>query len=185
MKTLQERLAGFEKQTYTRVPRNDMSYSETLTLTVAEIERLLCMYRAGGNRQYLRLLRDSIDHWLRRFHGYNIGGRIGTHYQSREAVGTIGIFEHVIPAKDLRDMMLAGSLSITEALHAPICRITAEQDQQLRSAGLVSSTPDHWHFFARYAVLATEFYRCNDANPISTATYTLANHYEYFLPATS
>jgi hypothetical protein len=179
--TLQERLAGFTTQTYQRVVRGDQAYLDTLAITVVEIQRLLDLHRLGGNLQHLRLIRDAIDHWLRRYHGYSIGGSIGTHYQSREAVGTTGIFEHVIPAKDLRDMMLAGALTIEEALNAPVCRITAEQDQQLRTAGLVSSTPDRWHFFRRYDTLGTEFYRCDGPAAIDSASYTLEDHYKHFI----
>lgn len=181
MSTLQQRLAEFHTQTYSRVTRNQSAYTDSLAVTTSEIQRLLELHHAGGSRQHLRLVRDAIDHWLRRYHGYTIGGSIGTHYQSREAVGTKGIFEHVIPAKDLRDMMLAGSLTIMEALNAPVCRITAEQDRQLKAAGLVSSTPDRWHFFVRYQVLATEFYRCDGPAAIHIDSYTLADHYAHFV----
>lgn len=181
MKALEQRLAEFQTQSYTRVVRGSQAYADTFAVTVAEIQRLLDLHQLGGNLQHLRLIRDALDHWLRRYHGYTIGGSIGTHYQSREAVGTKGIFEHVIPAKDLRDMMLAGALTIEEALNAPVCRITAEQDRALKAAGLVSSTPDRWHFFQRYAVLGTEFYRCDGPAAIDTNTYTLADHYKHFV----
>jgi hypothetical protein len=180
--TLQERLAGFTTQTYQRVVRGDQAYLDTMAVTTVELQRLLVLHNRGGNLQHLRLIRDAIDHWLRRYHGYSIGGSIGTHYrtQGTERAGTV--FEHVIPAKDLRDMMLSGALSIDEALNAPVCRITAEQDQQLRSAGLVSSTPDRWHFFRRYQVLSTEFVT-HDGQPIADPmNYTLADHYQRFVP---
>jgi hypothetical protein len=72
-------------------------------------------------------------------------------------------------------------LTIEEALNAPVCRITAEQDQQLRAAGLVSSTPDRWHFFSRYDILNTEFYRCDGPAAIDSKSYTLEDHYRHFV----
>lgn len=180
MQALQERLAGFKTQSYARVKRDVDTYADTLKLATAEIARLLDQYRAGGTRQHLRLIRDAIDHWLRRYHGYTIGGSIGTHYRSREAVGGKTIFEHVIPAKDLRDMLLSGTLTMTEALNAPVCLITHAQDQLLKAAGLVSTTPDPWHFFGRYSVLDTEFYRVSDGAQIDIDDYTLLAHYDHY-----
>ncbi len=180
MQTLQERVTEFRTRAYDRVIRDDAAYTDTLTLTTAEISRLLELYHAGGRRQHLRLIRDAIDHWLRRYHGYTIGGSIGTHYRSREVPGNDTIFEHVIPAKDLRDMLLAGALTIAEALNAPVCRITADQDRQLKASGLGSSTPDRWHFFRRYSILGTEFYRVNDGAVIDITSYHLMEHFEHY-----
>jgi len=182
MATLQERIAGYQAQEYDRVTRNEQAYADTQQLVTRELERLISIYQQGGNRQHLRLVRDAIDHWLRRYHGYTIGGSIGTHYRTQGTERSGTIFEHVIPAKDLRDMIIAGTLTIPEALNAPVCRITAAQDQQLRSAGLVSSTPDRWHFFRRYQVLNTEFVT-HDGQPIADPmNYTLADHYQRFVP---
>lgn len=182
MTTLEQRMAGYQVQDYDRVTRNEQAYADTQALVTAELERLIAVYQQGGNRQHLRLVRDAIDHWLRRYHGYTIGGSIGTHYRSQgtERAGTI--FEHVIPAKDLRDMIIVGSLTIPEALNAPVCRITQQQDAQLRSAGLVSSTPDRWHFFRRYAVLGVGFVTHNGQIIEDPMNHTLADHYRRFIP---
>ncbi len=180
MEPLKERINEFQSLTYDRVIRNKVAYADTLILTTAEITRLVGLYRAGGSRQHLRLVRDAIDHWLRRYHGYTIGGSIGTHYRSLEVHGSETVFEHVIPAKDLRDMLLVGALTITEALNAPVCRITKEQDRKLKASGLGSSTPDRWHFFQRYSVLHTEIYRVKDGAAIDIRNYNLLDHYEHY-----
>jgi hypothetical protein len=178
---LRERIEAFQTRAYDRVVRDDVAYTDTLALTTAEINRLLELYRAGGRRQHQRLLRDAIDHWLRRYHGYTIGGSIGTHYRSLEIPSMDTVFEHVIPAKDLRDMLIAGALTMAEALNAPVCRITKDQDRRLKASGLGSSTPDRWHFFRRYSVLETEFYRVNDGAAIDISSYSLIDHYQHYI----
>jgi hypothetical protein len=91
------------------------------------------------------------------------------------------VFEHVIPAKDLRDMLIAGALTMAEALNAPVCRITKDQDRRLKASGLGSSTPDRWHFFRRYSVLETELYRVNDGAAIDISSYSLIDHYQHYI----
>lgn len=180
MRTLQDRLTNFQTQIYHRVKRDRGTYADTLSITVSEITRLITLYHDGGSRQHLRLLRDAIDHWLRRYHHYYIKGSIGTHYRSREAIRGRTIFEHVIPAKNLRDMLLTGTMSISEALNAPVCRITIEQDRILKQAGFASRTPDPWHFFRRYDVLRTYFYRVNDEAQLTIEEYSLEDHYNFY-----
>ena len=128
--------------------------------------------------QHLRLLRDSIDHWIRRYHGYTIGGSIGTHYREK-GLTEKGIFEHVIPASKLRDMLINGTLTVGQALNAPICRVSTASDTILRESGLGSTNNDYWHFFLRYAGSGA-IIETHDGKKINLQTWTLKDHYEYF-----
>ena len=176
---LKESLENFVDADYGRVTRNDQAYQDTISLTVSELDRLVAMYNQGGNMQHLRLLRDSIDHWIRRYHGYTIGGSIGTHYREQSIVGK-GIFEHVIPASKLRDMLIKGTRTVQQALNAPICRVSEDTDSMLRERGLVSTNHNYWHFFWRYAGLNNMVIETHDGTVIDPATWTLEQHYEYF-----
>jgi hypothetical protein len=178
LKTLIE---GFGEADYGRVTRNESAYAETTELTVNEINRLVVMYKAGGGMQHLRLLRDSIDHWIRRYHGYTIGGGIGSHYIQVGVNSRDCIFEHIIPASKIRDMMLAGVLTVPQALNAPTCLISKTNDDVLRQAGHVSTSPSYWHFFDRYNVLTgNTFSVYNGATIADTHGWTLDKHYKHF-----
>jgi hypothetical protein len=106
--------------------------------------------KAAAHRQTARLLRDSIDHWIRRYHGYAIEGSIGSHYTEVGVDKANCVFEHVIPAAKVRDMLLQGVLTVKQALNTPTCLISTRNDEILREEGHVSSSPDYWHFFKRY-----------------------------------
>ena len=178
--TLRQLVESFAEVDHGRVKRNSTAYSDTLVLAQLELTRLLFMYGQGGSSQHLRLLRDSMDHWLRRYHGYTIGGSIGTHYKER-GLAEKGIFEHVIPASKLRDMMITGVLTINQALHAPICRISKHNDRVLREQGQVSSSEDYWYFFRRYHALDHVTIETHDgAKIIDLSSWTLEDHYKYF-----
>ena len=176
--SLQQLVESYQDMEYSRVTRNQQAYNDTLELTVRELDRLVSMYQQGGNLQHLRLIRDSIDHWIRRYHGYTIGGSIGTHYRE-QGLKDKGIFEHVIPASKLRDMLLTGTLTIKQALHAPICRISSHSDLLLREQGKVSKTENYWLFFKRYKDLDCTI-ETHDGTKIDLETWTLQDHYKQF-----
>jgi len=174
-------IENFGEADYGRVTRNESAYAETLELTVSEINRLTVMYKAGGGMQHLRLLRDSIDHWIRRYHGYTIGGGIGSHYIQVGVNPRDCIFEHIIPASKIRDMMLAGVLTVPQALNAPTCLISKDNDEVLRRAGHVSTSPSYWHFFDRYNVLTgNTFSVYNGPTVANLHGWTLDKHYQHF-----
>jgi len=78
-KTLVE---SFTKRNYKKVQRNDQSYRLTLEITISELTRLIEMYSTCVEEdQTARLIRDSIDHWIRRYHDYAIRGNIGSDYR--------------------------------------------------------------------------------------------------------
>ena len=65
--TLQTLLESYQDVDYQRVTRDQQAYDDTLALTESELGRLVALYHQGGNAQHLRLIRDSIDHWIRRY----------------------------------------------------------------------------------------------------------------------
>lgn len=139
MSNLQKLVEGFTPVTYSRVQRGDKAYKETYELTVSELERLVKEYKKLQQvGQTARLIRDSIDHWIRRYHGYAIEGSIGAHY--KEVGVDLGncVFEHVIPAAKVRDMLLQGILTVKQALNTPTCLISKRNDEILREEGHVS-----------------------------------------------
>jgi hypothetical protein len=185
---LEDRIIEFQHINHGRVTRDDNSYRATHALANEELERLLGMYRlhAGnqqprGGMQHRRLLRDNMDFWLRRYQGYVISGQIGAHYRQKNLnENEVGIFEHVIPLKVIRDMLIAGVLTVGEALNAPTCRISQLNDNLLRENGLVNFTPDPWLFFTRYDIMAPIVIETHDTEQIAHPTWTLENHYVRF-----
>lgn len=180
MTDLRHLVESFTEAEYGRVTRDHSAYAETQSLTESEINRLLAMYRQGGGMQHLRLLRDSIDHWIRRYHGYTIGGSIGSHYQQQDVDPRDCIFEHIIPASKVRDMLLAGVLTVQQALNAPTCLISKSNDVLLRQAGHVSSSPSYWNFFDRYQTLASQFVTHDGVAIPDPHSWTLDKHYKHF-----
>ena len=182
MSNLKTLVEGFSPVTYSRVQRGDQAYKETYELTVNELDRLVKEYkklhRVG---QTARLLRDSIDHWIRRYHGYAIEGSIGSHYTEVGVDKANCVFEHVIPAAKVRDMLLQGVLTVKQALNTPTCLISKRNDEILREEGHVSSSPDYWHFFKRYEMFDdAKFVTYTGEEIADPVNWTLDKHFEYF-----
>lgn len=182
MSNLKQLVEGFVPVTYSRVQRGDTAYRETYELTVRELERLVTEYKKIQTvGQTARLLRDSIDHWIRRYHGYAIEGSIGSHYIEVGVDRANCVFEHVIPAAKVRDMLLAGVLSVKQALNTPTCLISKRNDEILREEGHVSSSPDYWNFFRRYDVFDdAQFVTYNGQAVKDLSKWTLGDHYKFF-----
>ncbi len=179
--TLKDRITEFKTLNHGRVTRDKVSYKETHELITEELERLLCKYRSSVDKhmQHRRLLRDGVDYWLRRYHNYTIMGDFRSHYR-QVGLTDDGIFEHVIPLKIIRDMLIAGVLTVGEALNAPTCRISKDNDGQLRKNRLVNSTPNCWIFFTRYNVVEGIIIKTHDRKVIDRPEWTLENHYVHF-----
>jgi hypothetical protein len=175
---LKQLIENFESANYTRVSRGADSYAESETITVSELDRLVAMYHLGGGPQTLRLVRDAIDHWLRRYHGYAIQGSIGAHYR-QVGLKEKGIFEHVVPASRVRDMLIAGILTPVQAMNMPTCQISNAGDRTLRQAGLVSTTPSVWNFFKRYEILQSNF-ETHNGTPVDVSNWNLEKHFKLF-----
>lgn len=179
MKQLKILVEGYKNKNYQRVRRGDESYRQTYDLTKQELERLVKMYQEHFSEdQTARLLRDSIDHWIRRYHDYCVRGSIGSHYREVGVVQGASVFEHVIPASSVRDMLIEGRLTIDQALNAPTCLIKKDSDDQLRKNGLSSTSPDNWNFFKRYSVLGSHFTTYNGKD--IPDQWSLEDHFKMF-----
>jgi len=182
MSDLQKLVESFSPVTYSRVQRGDKSYKETYNLTVRELDRLVAEYKnLQSVGQTARLIRDSIDHWIRRYHGYAVGGSIGAHYTEVGVDRANCVFEHVIPAAKVRDMLLQGVLTVNQALNTPTCLISKRNDEILREEGHVSSSPDYWNFFKRYEMFdEAKFVTYIGEEIPNPSGWTLGKHFEYF-----
>jgi hypothetical protein len=186
MPTLQENMQNMRGKKYVNVKRNDKAYEQALSTATEELERLLDLYRNTviEDDMRARLLRDSIDHWIRRYHKYAIQGKIKSHYHQRGVSLSAKdcIFEHVIPASTIRDKLIAGELSINQALNVPTCRVSRQVDSLLRQKGLHDSTPDGWFFFKRYKIalddIAIDTYNGQPVTDLDT--WTLQDHFNLF-----
>ena len=176
---LKSLVESYRPTTYNRVKRSEQTHQESADLTRKEIARLLTQYPMAQSLQEKRLLRDAIDRWLRRYHGYVIEGGIGSHYVEVGVDIKDCIFEHVIPARDALDMLLQGIMTVSQAMNIPTCLISKQNDQILSKSGLVKSSPDYWLFFKRYHVLTAEF-TTHDGTTVDTNIWTLEQHYNYF-----
>ena len=182
MSNLKQLVESFAPVTYSRVQRGDQAYRETYKLTVSELQRLVAEYKKLTTvGQTARLIRDAIDHWIRRYHGYAIEGSIGAHYTEVGVDRANCVFEHVIPAAKVRDMLLQGVLTVQQALNTPTCLISKRNDEILREEGYVSSSPDSWYLFKRYTVLDdAKFVTYNGQAVENLDTWTLEDHYQFF-----
>jgi hypothetical protein len=107
MQNLKESVESFAKKTYTKVKRNERSYRDTYTFIGAEIQRYREMYKnCIEEDQIARLIRDMLDILIRRYHDYSIRGDIGAHYRQQNILKGETVFEHVIPASEIRDMLI-------------------------------------------------------------------------------
>lgn len=139
MSNFQQIIESFKKTERNRtVKRNDKAYQQCEEFTTEELERLLEIYRGTVYEEDMRarLLRDSIDHHIRRHHEYAIQGKIGSHYREVGISQNDSVFEHVIPASSVRDMLIEGKLTIKQALNTPTCQIRKTNDRVLRENGL-------------------------------------------------
>lgn len=184
--TLKESMQNMRGKKYVNVKRNDKAYEQALSTTIEELQRLVDLYQTtvAEDDMRARLLRDSIDHWIRRYHKYAIQGKIKSHYHQRgvSLAAKDCIFEHVIPASTIRDKLIVGELTITQALNVPTCRVNRKVDAALRKKGLHDSTPDGWFFFKRYQLalenIAIETYNGQIVKDLDT--WTLQDHFDFF-----
>mgnify|MGYP003645967441 FL=1 len=177
---LSESIKTFRQPVYVRTKRNTESYSATTEFITSNLVRLTKLYKVSSGLQRLRLIRDEMDHNLRRYHGYTIKGSIGSHY--KQSGITKGIFEHMVPASTIRDLVLAEVITPKQACNMPTCTLSKENDQLLKDAGWNSKTPDIYNFWKRYRYsFETEnCFETYDGTAILTSEWTLDNHFDYF-----
>lgn len=179
---LKESLDKFIAPVYGKTQRTPDTYRTVADYCTRNLQRLVQDYHAvENNQQLLREIRNDIDYYLRRYHEYCIKQRDGmlAHYHEQGADDETD-FEHLIPAARIRDLLLAQTISVTQALNAPTVRLSRAKHVQLKDAGWASSTPDMWLPFRRYSQVFDAKFETHDGTPIDPETWTLEKHYKYF-----
>lgn len=183
LEALKESVEAFEEINYREVAvaRNEQSYAITADFIETEVARLLDMYRSLTTLdQRARLIRDGIDLYLRRGHGYSIEGNIGAHYRQVGVSVDQCDFEHVIPQAKIRDLLIQGRITIQQAMNPPTCYIEKTHHSALKQAGWASRTPSYWHFFNRYTNVFTAKFETFNGQAVNPHTWTLGEHYKFF-----
>jgi len=179
---LQESLKQFVAPVYGKTKRTTETYKTVASHCANHLEVLVEEYKGVQNdQQLLRELRNDIDYYLRRYHKYCIEERDGmkAHYHEQGADAECD-FEHLIPASRLRDLLLAGVLTVEQALNAPTVRLSRVKHMALKDAGWASHTPDMWLPFKRYSNVFEAKYKTHDGTDVDPLTWTLEKHYNYF-----
>jgi hypothetical protein len=181
---LKESVEGFEEINYRQVmvERNQDAYRITEEFVRGEVSRLVEMYKnLTVLDQRARLIRDGIDLYLRRGHGYTIEGSIGSHYREVGVDLANCIFEHMIPQSRIRDLLIQDRISIKQAMNPPTCLISKEHDARLSKSGFNNKTPSYWNFFDRYTgVFSAQYETFNGQAIVDPHMWTLGKHYEFF-----
>ena len=172
---------SFEEVSYPKVTRSEKGNALFREVCVQEIERLVATYQALTTiYQKARLIRDGIDFWLRRYHKFAIEGTVDGHYREVGVNSADCDFEHVIPQKIIRDMLLQGKLTIAQAMNPPTCLIHKDNHKALKGSGWDSKTPSVWHFFDRYTNVFTATFATYNGKAIANPhEWTLDKHYEF------
>lgn len=179
---LQESLQKFVAPVYGKTQRTADTYLTVARHCGNHLAHLVKDYRGVRNdQQLLREIRNDIDYYLRRYHEYCIKQRdgMGAHYHERGADEDTD-FEHLIPAARVRDLLLAGVITVEQALNAPTVKLSRTKHAQLKDAGWASHTPDMWLPFRRYSQVFDAVFETHDGVPIDPEAWTLEKHFDYF-----
>ena len=179
---LQESLQQFIAPVYGKTRRSLATYQTVARHCRDHLVQLVEEYRAVENdQQLLREIRNDMDYYLRRYHKYCIEERdgMGAHYHEVSADADTD-FEHLIPASRIRDLLLAGAITVEQALNAPTVRLSRAKHMALKDAGWASHTPDMWIPFRRYTHVFSAQFETHDGTAIDPETWTLEQHFEYF-----
>jgi hypothetical protein len=179
---LKESLQQFTAPVYSKTKRSPATYKTVAERCTKNIERLVSEYlMVKNNQQLLREIRNDIDYYLRRYHKYCIEERDGmdAHYIEIGADADTD-FEHLIPAARVRDLLLAGAITVEQALNVPTVKLSRAKHMALKDAGWASHTPDMWLPFKRYSNVFTATYQTHDGTAVDPETWTLEKHFEYF-----
>jgi len=173
---------SYQPVEYRKVKRDQGAYDQTTESISRELTRLLKEYSVLTEmNQTARLVRDRIDDALRRAHDYNIAGNIKAHYREKGLQKKDYDFEHVIPQKVIRDMLIQGVLTVIQAMNPPTCLIKKANHVALKKAGWASKTPSVYHFFDRYTqVFTAQFETYNGQSLNDFHAWTLEKHYQHF-----
>lgn len=185
MNTL-ESLSNWKSIEKKRVKRDTLAYEQCADVAIEELSRLVTLHRNVFDFRD-RFYRDIIDSILRRYHGYAVQGSIKSHYYETDISlkPSDCIFEHVVPAGEVRDMLIEGRLTVVQALNVPTCRISRANNKRLSDRGLVDTTPNPYFFFHRYVQGTVNdntlpVIKTHDGLTINLNTWSLTDHYNYF-----
>ena len=185
MSKLLESINAFISPVYVRVRRGNETYSATKQYVESNLRRLVNEYiNTKNDEQTLRLIRDDIDNALRRYHEYCIKQNFGAHYKDRDIKDDSKvIFEHMVPASTIRDMLIAETISPEQACNMPTCNLSKEKDDLLREKGWASKTPDIYNFWKRYQYCfdTENKFETHDEVAVDTSVWNLDKHFEFFL----
>jgi hypothetical protein len=179
---LKESLEKFTAPVYSKTKRTAETYKTVATRCNTQLARFIDEYRAVENdQQLLREIRTDIDEQIRRYHEYCIKQRdnMAAHYHEQGA-DTETDFEHLIPLKRIRDLLLAGAITVEQALNAPTVKLSRVKHVQLKDAGWASATPDMWLPFRRYSQVFEATFETHDGVSVDPNTWTLERHFDYF-----
>lgn len=183
-------IENFSSPTRTRVQRDEQSYRDMYDVTFEELTECMNKYKKNVfvNDMKARWWRDKMDWAIKRYHDYAIAGNIKSHYiQKGISLKKSNVtFEHVIPGQQVRELLLAGLITIDQALNSPTCRVSKHFDKLLRDAGLVKHSPNCWIFFSRYIVaaktagIAIPEFETYNGHQVDPESWELPDHYRYF-----
>ena len=179
---LQESLQQFVAPVYGKTKRSSATYQTVATHCDNHLTTLVHEYAAVENdQQLLREIRNDMDYYLRRYHKYCIEERegMGAHYIEVGADEDTDC-EHLIPASRVRDLLLAGVITVKQGLNAPTVQLSRAKHMALKDAGWASHTPNMWLPFVRYANVFKAQYETHDGKAIDPHTWTLEDHFNYF-----
>lgn len=179
---LKESLEQFTAPVYGKTQRTPDTYRTVADHCTRQLTRLVDDYRGvKNNQQLLREIRNDIDYYLRRYHEYCIKQRDGmeAHYHEVGADADTD-FEHLIPAARIRDLLLAGTIDVVQALNAPTVKLSRAKHAELKDAGWASRTPDMWLPFQRYSQVFSAVFETHDGTSVDPDTWTLEQHFDYF-----
>lgn len=179
--SLRNLMEGYQPGDPPKVQRSGESYQQTYDYLRNNIERLVNQYRAHDRHdQTGRLIRDDIEKALRRYHEYCIEQNLGAHYRQRGLRrGDDIVFEHVIPAKVVRDALISGRITVDQAFDTPTCDLSATKHQELASHGMAKTTPCPFWFWRRYQNLGIEI-ETRRGDLVNLDIWNLDQHYQYF-----
>lgn len=179
---LKESLDQFTAPVYGKTQRSADTYRTVARHCGNHLGHLVLDYQGVRNdQQLLREIRNDIDYYLRRYHEYCIKQRdgMGAHYHEQGADADTD-FEHLIPASRVRDLLLAGVITVQQALNAPTVKLSRQKHTALKDAGWASHTPDMWLPFRRYSQVFDAAFITHDGTSVDPETWTLQKHFEYF-----
>ena len=182
MTPLQQNLEGWAPPRPPKVQRGGASYNATYHFFKNELERHIEQYKKlEVEDQTARLIRDSIDKCLRRYHGYCIKENIGAHYFELGLKHNAKTeFEHILPVGVAVTALIFERITIDQALQIPTCRLSKSKHRKLNSNKLGSKTPDAYWFWQRYQSLGIEV-ETHDGTKVDMVTWNLDTHYKYFI----